>query len=147
MSHKEKIITPSNRNAALNVIGVDVTVLVNDNDSVAQKITLQSGEEGAGPPPHNHPWDESFYVTKGKVQFTCNGQTTSCHEGTLVHVPAGTIHAFCFGEGGGEMIEITASNSKAIQMFSALDREIPPGPPDVPKVIEVVGEYDVKLHL
>jgi len=67
MSHKEKIITPSNRNAALNVIGVDVTVLINDDDSVAQKITLQSGEEGAGPPPHSHPWEESFYVTKGKV--------------------------------------------------------------------------------
>ena len=45
------------------------------------------------------------------------------------------------------MIEITASNSKAISMFSALDCEIPPGPPDVTKVIEVAGEYDVKLHL
>ena len=144
MSQKEKVITPSDRNTALNVIGVNVTVLT---DSNAQKITLQSGAEGAGPPPHSHPWDESFYVTKGSVQFTCNGQTSNCQEGTLVNVPAGTVHAFSFGEGGGEMIEITTSNSKAIPMFSALDRIIPPGPPDVTKVIEVAGEYDVRFHL
>jgi len=144
MSREEKVIVPSDRGTALNVIGVNVTVL---SDSKAQKITLQSGVEGAGPPPHSHPWDESFYVTKGSVQFTCNGQTTSCHEGAFVNIPAGTVHAFSFGEGGGEMIEITTSGSKAISMFSALDREIPPGPPDVSKVIEVAGEYDVEFHL
>lgn len=144
MSQKEIVITPADRKTPLNVIGVNVTVLI---DSEAQKITLQSGVEGAGPPPHSHPWDESFYVTKGTVQFTSNGQTFSCHEGTLVNVPAGTVHAFSFGEGGGEMLEITTSKSKAISMFSALDREIAAGPPDVPKVIEVAGEYDVKFHL
>lgn len=64
-----------------------------------------------------------------------------------MNIPAGTVHAFSFGEGGGEMLEITTSNSKAISMFSALDHEIPSGPPDVPKVIEVAGEYDVKFHL
>jgi quercetin dioxygenase-like cupin family protein len=144
MSHKEKVIAPSDRNTALNVIGVNVTVLT---DSKAQKITLQSGAEGAGPPPHSHPWDESFYVTKGMVHFICSGQTSNCYEGTLVNIPAGTVHAFSFGEGGGEMLEITTSNSKAISMFSALDHEIPSGPPDVPKGIEVAGEYDVKFHL
>ncbi len=144
MSQKEKVITPNDRNAALNVIGVDVTVL---NDSKTQKITFQSGMEGAGPPPHSHPWDESFYITKGMVQFICNGKESNCHEGTFVNVPAGTIHAFSFGKGGGEMIEITASNSKAIQMFAALDSEILPGPPDIPKVIEVAGEFDVEFHL
>jgi|GEM_PF-6156267 len=45
------------------------------------------------------------------------------------------------------MIEIATTNSKAIPMFSALDRKIPPGPPDVTKVIEVAGKYDVKFHL
>ena len=74
--------------------------------------------------PHSHPWEESFYVIKGMVQFTCNDQTFDCHEGTLVNVPADTVHAFSFVEGGGELIEITTSNSKAISMFSALDREI-----------------------
>lgn len=146
MSSKQFVVKPGDRSPALNVIGVKVTVLVSDEVSQAQQITLQSGDEGAGPPPHSHHWDESFYVTKGQVQFTCSGQTTTCLPGTLVHVPAGTIHAFSFGPGGGEMLEVTGTGSKAIQMFSALDREIPPGPLDVAKVIQVVGEYGAAVH-
>jgi hypothetical protein len=31
-------------------------------------------------------------------------------------------------------------------MFSALDREIPPGPPDVSKVAQVGGKYGLAIH-
>lgn len=147
MNSRPLIVMSGDRSAALTVVGTNVTVLVSDTDSRDQRITLQSGDEGTGPPPHNHDWDESFYVTKGQVQFTCSGQTTMCVAGTLVHVPAGTVHAFSYGPGGGEMLEVTGRESKAVQMFSALDREIPPGPPDVPKVVQVAGEYGVKFHL
>ncbi|MBL8444209.1 MAG: cupin domain-containing protein [Zoogloeaceae bacterium] len=147
MNSRPLIVMSGDRSAALTVVGTNVTVLVSDTDSRDQRITLQSGDEGTGPPPHSHDWDESFYVTKGQVQFTCSGQTTMCVAGTLVHVPAGTVHAFSYGPGGGEMLEVTGRESKAVQMFSALDREIPPGPPNVPKVVQVAGEYGVKFHL
>jgi quercetin dioxygenase-like cupin family protein len=146
MSPKQLVVKPSDRSPALNVVGVKVTVLVSDTVSQAQQITLQSGDEGAGPPPHSHPWEESFYVTKGQVQFTCGGQTTTCLAGTLIHVTAGTVHAFSFGPGGGEMLEVTGKGSKAVQMFSALDREIPPGPPDASKVAQVGGKYGLAIH-
>jgi mannose-6-phosphate isomerase-like protein (cupin superfamily) len=128
-------------------VGTNVTVLVSARESKSQQVTLQSGDEGTGPPPHSHDWDESFYVTKGQVQFTCAGQTTMCVAGTFVHVPAGIVHAFSYGPGGGEVLEITGMGSKAIQMFAALDRKIPPGPPDIQKVIQVAGEYGVKFHI
>lgn len=147
MNSQPFIVKPDGQNPVLNVIGIKMTVLVAEQDSQTQRITLQSGDEGAGPPPHHHDWDESFYVTKGQVQFTCNGQTTMCAAGTLVYIPANTIHAFSFGPGGGEMLEITGAGSQAIQMFSALDREIPPGPPDVAQVIQVAGEYGVTFHI
>ena len=103
MGGKHFVVKPEDRNTALRVIGTNVTVLVSERDSREQQITLQSGEEGRGPPPHSHGWDESFYVTKGHVHFTCAGQTTVCSAGTVVHVPAGTIHAFSYGAGGGEI--------------------------------------------
>lgn len=147
MNSRPLIVTSGNRSAALTVVGTNVTVLVSDTDSKDQQITLQSGDEGTGPPPHSHDWDESFYVTKGQVQFSCNGQTTMCMAGTLVHVPAGTVHAFSYGPGGGEMLEVTGRGSNAVQLFSALDREIAPGPLDVPRVVQVAGEYGVKFHI
>ena len=114
------MVSSGDRSSTLDVIGLKVIVLVPETASQTQKITLKSGEEGAGPPPHSH--------TRGEVQFACGGKTTKCSTGTLLHVPSGTVHSFSFGPGGGEMLEVTGANSQAIPMFSALAREIPPGP-------------------
>ncbi|AZB73753.2 cupin domain-containing protein [Synechococcus elongatus] len=147
MNPKPLVLKPGDRSAALHVVGTKVTVLVSEADSASQQITLQSGDEGSGPPPHSHDWDESFYVTKGQVQFTCSDRTTMCPAGTLVHVPAGTVHAFSYGPGGGEILEVTGASSRAVQMFSALNREVVPGPPDVPEVIRVANKYGVRFDL
>ena len=37
-----------------------------------------------------------------------------------------------------EMLELTGHGGAATQMFTAIDKEIPPGPPDIPKVLEVL---------
>lgn len=147
MKAKPHVVTPGDREAALDVIGVNVTVLVSDAQSKSLNVTFQTGDEGRGPPPHHHAWDESFFVTKGEVLFTVDGHTTRCPAGTCVYVPAHTIHGFAFGPGGGEMIEMTGAGSGAIRMFGALDREIPPGSTDVPKIVRVAGENGVMFHL
>jgi quercetin dioxygenase-like cupin family protein len=147
METKPFILKPGDRRSALNVIGTKVTVLASEADIRDLQITVQTGDEGTGPPAHSHDWDESFYVTKGKVEFTCAGETAMCASGTLVHVPAGTVHAFSFGPGGGEMLEMTGRRSNAASMFAAVDREIPPGPLDVGRVIEVLSQNGVKVHV
>lgn len=147
MKPKTFVVTPADRKTALDVLGTKVTVLASEADSNGHRITLQSGSVGTGPPPHSHDWDESFFVSSGQIQFTCDGVTTMCSAGTFVHVPAGTVHSFSYGPDGGEMIEITGRESQAIEMFSALAREMPPGPPNVEKAIQVLGEHGVQVHL
>ena len=147
MSARSFVIKPADRKTALSVLGTQVTVLASSDDTSDQQITLQSGAEGTGPPPHSHDWDESFYVSSGQIQFTCGGETTMCVAGTFVHVPAGTVHSFSYGRDGGEMIEITGRRSNAVDVFTALAREMPAGPPDVAKAIQVLGEHGVKVHL
>ena len=147
MSSKAFVLKPADRKPSLTVVGAQIAVLASGPDIEDQQFTVQSGDDGIGPPPHSHDWDESFYVTKGQVVFTCAGETSTCTAGTLVHVPAGTVHAFRFGPGGGEMLEITGKRSNAVSLFTALDREIPPGPPDVARVIQVFGQNGVKVHI
>lgn len=147
MSDKPFVLKPLDRKPALNVVGTQITVLASETDIPDQQITAQHGEEGAGPPPHSHDWDESFYVIKGEVAFICAGETITCVAGTFVHIPAGTVHGFHYGPGGGEMLEITGKRSNAIQIFTALNREIPPGPPNVEKIIQVAKEFGVTFHL
>ncbi len=147
MTANPYVSTPADRAVPLNVIGTKICVLASAQQTGGRQFTLQSGDEGSGPPPHSHDWDESFYITRGQVVFECAGETLTCGAGTLVHVPGGTVHAFRYGPGGGEMLEVTAGRSRAVEAFSALDREIPPGPPEVEKVVAVLADNGIKTHL
>ncbi len=141
------VITPDTQKTPFNVIGVDVTVLAEGDSGCGNSITRQTGSAGMGPPPHAHDWDETFYVVNGSVDFHVNGKTSHCEAGSLVVVPAGSVHGFNFGPEGGEMLEITGKGSMATQMFAAVDSEIPPGEPDVPKLLNVLDRYGVSVHL
>src|SRR5262245_51048279 len=85
------VISPKSYEPALNVLGVRVTVLASNVQTQGYEITLQSGDEGAGPPPHRHDWDESFFVLRGSVELSIDGKPNVYGPGTLVHLPAGTI--------------------------------------------------------
>ena len=139
------VTRPDEREATLNVLGSSVTVLVSGSD-YDLRVTLQSGDKGVGPPPHSHDWDESFFVTKGQVDFTCQGETSICPAGTIVYVPAGTVHSFSYGRGGGEFIEVTGRTSKAIEMFSSLARRVDSRKPDFETVVQIFNEHGVTFH-
>src|SRR5262245_63144767 len=139
------VVTPNDYDPPLNVLGTKVTVLASNVATQSYEITLQQGDEGTDPPLHSHNWDESFYVLKGKVEFSYVGKTVVCRPGTLVHVPAGTVHGFRYRAAGGEMPELTGQGAPATQMFTIISKEIPPGPPDIPKVLAVLRQNGVAV--
>src|SRR6478735_12394293 len=47
------VLTPDQREAPLNVVGTQVTVLASNAATQSYGITFQQGNEGAGPPPHS----------------------------------------------------------------------------------------------
>ena len=63
------VVTPEATPAPLNVVGEQITVLASGAQTGSYEIFRQAGPEGSGPPPHFHPWDESFYVVKGDIAF------------------------------------------------------------------------------
>lgn len=145
MEKQPFVVTPEAYDRALNVVGTKVTVLASNEATGVYGVTLQQGDEGTGPPPHSHDWDEAFFVVQGSVEFSYGDKTMVAVPGTLVHLPAGTVHGFRFGSGGGEMLEITGLGSLASKMFTAVDQEIPPGPPDIPKIVEVLNKNGVTV--
>ena len=145
MTVRSFVLTPEERERPLNVLDTQVTVLASNATTQSYGSTVQQGDEGTGPPPHRHDWDESFSVLAGQIEFVYDGKTVVCTPGTLVHVPRGTVHGFRYGAGGGQMLEITGQGALAAQMFTAVDREVPAGPPDVAKVLEVLGRNGVTV--
>jgi len=55
------------------------------------------------------------------------------------------VHSFRYGAGGGKALEITGQGSFASQMFTRINEEVPPGPPDIPKVVEILKNNGVTV--
>src|SRR6266851_3602712 len=126
----------------LNVVREQITVLAPGSRTGGYEIFRQAGPEGSGPPPHYHPWDESFYVVSGNIAFGVGDIDMIAEPGTLVHLPAGTMHWFRFGQGGGEMISMT-SREAASHFFTDVHRAISPETPDIPKLVEIANQHQV----
>jgi quercetin dioxygenase-like cupin family protein len=138
------VVAPKDYAPALNIVGEHVTVLASGEATEGYEVFLQRGPEGSGPPPHSHPWDESFFVINGQIDFGIGAESTTASPGTLVHLPAGVVHWFRFGRGGAEMISMT-SRLGASKMFTDLAREVAPVNPDLETLAEVGARHGLKV--
>jgi len=139
------VVTPGTYGPPLNVLGTKVTVMASNLRTQSYELTLQRGDEGTGPPLHSHDWDESFFVLKGTIEFSFDGKSLLCAPGTLVHLPADTVHGFRYGAGGGEALELSGPGGRATTMFAAISKQVPPGPPDIPLVLKVLSANGVTV--
>jgi quercetin dioxygenase-like cupin family protein len=138
---KPIVMHENQRPAALKVVGEEITVLAPGSTTGSYEIFRQAGPEGSGPPPHNHGWDEAFYVTAGEIVFGLEGQDdVVARAGTFVHVPGGTTHFFRFGAGGGEMISMV-SRAGASAFFTEVAREVSPVDPDLGALIGIAQTH------
>jgi quercetin dioxygenase-like cupin family protein len=144
MAVKPFVVAPKDYAPALNIVGEHVTLLASGEATASYEVFLQRGPEGSGPPPHSHPWDESFFVVKGEIEFGIDAEAMTASPGTLVHLPAGTVHWFRFGGGGGEMVSMT-SRLGASKLFTDMAREVEPMNPDMGKLKEVGARHGLKV--
>ncbi len=137
---------PDDQPSPLNIVGEEITILSSNSESSDYELFLQEGPEGSGPPPHSHNWDESFYVINGNIEFGYDDKNLIATQGTLVHLPAGTVHWFRFGSGGGRMFSITGQKSNAANFFTDLADTIPSGKPELDKLKLVADRNGVTFH-
>ncbi len=145
MNRSAYVFEPAQDIERLNVLGTEIDLLQDQADGFA--VSLQSGSEQIGPPPHSHDWDEAFYVLEGLVNFHAEGKDYLLGKGAYVHIPAGIVHAFAFGEGGAKMLEITGNRSHSKELFRQLDQECQELPPQMNQVLRIFGENRVALHI
>jgi quercetin dioxygenase-like cupin family protein len=139
-------VTPENRPEPLHIVGEGITILASKDKTHGYEVFLQEGPAESGPPPHSHHWDETFIVTKGNVEFGYGDKNMVATTGTLVHLPAGTVHWFHFKEGGGQMISIAGHTGSASGFFTDLARAIPSGVPDIDKIRDVAKRHGINFQ-
>ncbi len=144
-------VAPQDRTQALSVVGEHITVLASAAQTGSYELFFQSGPEGRGPPPYNHPWDEAFYVLRGEVAFGIGDRESLAVEGTLVHLPGGTTHWFRYGRGSGEMLSMTSGEmtpgKSASAFFTDVDRHVSAEHADLGKFIAIAQSHGLRFPL
>jgi quercetin dioxygenase-like cupin family protein/ketosteroid isomerase-like protein len=119
----------------LSVGGETVTVLQSGGEFEVFELT---GPAESGPPPHAHPWVESYFVLGGSVEITTD-QPRLLAAGDFATVPAGAVHSYRL-VGADCRVLVMTTGSRASQFFAEVDATVPPGPPteaSLPTLIEV----------
>jgi len=140
------IVAPDQRPAPLSIAGFAITVLAADSQTAGYEIFHQIGPAGTGPGPHQHPWDESFYVLNGTVVCGVGDEETVALPGTLVHIPANLSHWYKFGDDGGEFISMTSAGN-ASKMYTDFDRESSWENPDRSVFVELAARHGQTVSL
>ena len=148
MLPKPFVVQPEDRAEPLKVIAGDkIWVLASKEETQGYEVFLQEAVPGSGPRSHSHDWDETFFVIDGDLTLRINGEESTAKAGTLVHIPAGTLHEFKFGENGAKLISITGAGSNASSLFSELAAEKLNDPPSQEKLIEIVARNGMHIIL
>ncbi|MGH2373920.1 MAG: cupin domain-containing protein [Candidatus Methylomirabilaceae bacterium] len=130
----------------INVIGDHQYIkLTGEDTGGAYTLIEQVNPPGAGVPLHVHEnEDEMFHVIRGEMKFTLDGKPLSASAGTRVYLPRRVPHAFTVVGQAEARVLVLLSPSGLERMFREL-AQLPPGPPDMAKVVAICARYGVRF--
>ncbi|HEY1286982.1 MAG TPA: cupin domain-containing protein [Burkholderiales bacterium] len=102
--------------------------------------------ERAGPPPHDHPWDEAYYVVAGEVRFQLDGREQTFRPGDFVYAPGGTLHGFQGASAEPARVLIFDAPAHAESFFREAEREIREMPRDLAKVPALGKRHQINFR-
>lgn len=101
--------------------------------------------DGQGPPPHDHPWDEAYYIISGKVCFLIGETEHEFTSGDLAYVPGGMLHSFHGVGADGADVLIVDAPATAEGFFRDASREVVDIPADLNKVPSIGARYGMRF--
>ena len=99
----------------------------------------------AGPPPHEHPWDEAYYVVEGEIRFTLGDEVHLVKAGDFIYAPGGTVHGFQGTSRSPARLLVFDQPGHAEQFFRDVDREVKDIPADLRKVPEIGARHQLRF--
>ena len=138
------IVKHDNDGQWLQVLGMQIKFLCTSDDTQGRYSSmLNTVPKGLGAPPHQHPWDEAFYVVKGQVEVQLDGQSICLNPGDYVLVPANHTHAFTgLSDEEGLMIAFE-SPSHSQEFFQEINDTVQTLPDDLYKMPDIGKRHQV----
>jgi quercetin dioxygenase-like cupin family protein len=142
----ESKIVKAGMGRSLNVLGDNQLIRLTGADTGgALTLVEQINPPGVGVPMHVHAnEDEVFHVLEGAMDFTVGGRTTRAEAGAVVYLPRNVPHAFVTVGSDVTRSTVSAFPAGIELMFEELGT-LPPGPPDMARVIEICGRFGIRF--
>jgi quercetin dioxygenase-like cupin family protein len=107
----------------------------------AQRVTLESGTEGAAPHLHKES-SELFFVIGGSAQILAGSDVTTLHAGDLAVVSPNMAHAFAAAPGASaDLLIVITPGVERFEYFRLLAR-IAAGQPSMDDLLAAQDRYD-----
>ena len=131
---------------ALNVLGMPLTMLCEASETGGSwSLFEEEVPVGMGPPPHRHDWDEAYYILRGEVDFTIDGEPVRSGPGDFNYLPRGTVHGFKGASESPARVLIFAAPAHGSEFFHELSREIRSLPEDGPKIPVIGARHGIQF--
>ncbi len=144
--NKQPITVKNGEGESLPVLGTQVRFLL-EAARTGNNFSLMEVElpKDSGPPPHDHPWDEAYYIIDGDVWFMVEGKEQVFTSGDFVYAPGGVLHSF---RGAGERparVLVFDAPATAEGFFRDAAREVVNYPDDLAKVPEIGLRHNLRF--
>lgn len=144
---KQTVVTKQGEAETLTVMGAAVRFLCNaEKTDHAWSLMEVELPERAGPPPHNHPWDEAYYIVEGEVRFQLDGRDQLFKAGDFIYAPGGTVHGFQGASSRPARVIIFDAPAHAESFFREVDREVKEMPRDLSKVPAIGERHQINFR-
>jgi quercetin dioxygenase-like cupin family protein len=91
----EPKVSASMATAALAYSGITVKMLVDKRlDAQLHTMFMVGYQPGAVAHPHDHPFEESYYLLEGEVDVVADGERSTLRPGDVLWTAVGCVHAF-----------------------------------------------------
>jgi len=143
---KKAISVKKGEGETLSVLGADVRFLLEaartNNTFSLMEVVLPKDQ---GPPPHDHPWDEAYYIIEGDVWFLVGEKEEVFSTGDFVYAPGGTLHAFHGAADNPARVLVFDTPATAEGFFRDVAREVKLMPEDLAKVPEIGLRHQLRF--
>ena len=144
---KESVVVRHGEAEELRVMGAAVKFLcAADKADKAWSLMEVELPERAGPPPHEHPWDEAYYVVEGEVRFVLGAREQLVKAGDFLYAPGGTVHGFQGASARPARMIIFDAPAHAESFFRDVDREVKEMPRDLGKVLDIGKRHQINFR-
>jgi quercetin dioxygenase-like cupin family protein len=135
-----ELIIGSNDGATHRVVSDTMRVLAGARDTGgAFELFEMTAPRDSSPPPHAHPWTESYTVIEGSIDVLIGDRTVSGGPGCFFQIPAGTFHSYRITSEIAKLIIVT-SPSGAGDFFHEVDSET-----DLQKIVGIALRHGFTL--